>query len=88
MCRWHANKAADIAGEANDNVTRAAVKRPRQSPSLEELLDDDLKRESRHAQQHQVNDIIDLGYSAPKVLKLSMLSDSLRNRFPHAAYSS
>jgi hypothetical protein len=88
MCRWHANKAADIAGEANNNVTRAAVKRPRQSPSLEELLDDDLKRESRHAQKHQVNDIIDLGYITPKVLKLSMLSDSLRNRFPHAAYSS
>ena len=86
-CRWHANKAANIVGETN-KVTRAAVKRPRQSPSLEELLDDDLMRESRHAQQHQVNDIIDLGYSIHKVLKLSMLSDSLRNRFPHAARNS
>ena len=86
-CRWHANKAANIVGETN-KVTRAAVKRPRQSPSLEELLDDDIMRESRHAQQHQVNDIIDLGYSTHKVLKLSMLPDSLRNRFPHAARNS
>ena len=87
-CQRHANKAASSKAEEKCNkVARKASKRPLMSASLEQLLDDDLRRESNDA-KNQYDGIIDLGYSARKALKLGMIPQSLRERFPHATSSS
>ena len=38
---------------------------------------------NENAQTHKFDGIIELGYSAPKALRLGMIPQSLRERFPH-----
>ena len=64
-------------------ITSNAHKMPLAFASLNELLDDDLKRDSKSAKWHQDDDIIDLGKStaSQSVLKPGMIPAILRKRF-------
>ena len=78
------------AGDNPNTVASKASKRPLQPASFEQMLDDDLKRESKIAKKHPCDDIIELGYEAPaqRVLKLGMIPLKLRERFDLATSSS
>ena len=85
-CARHACKAAHPqckAGGYHDTVASKASKRPLLNASFEQILDDDLRRESKYVRKLPCDDIIDLGYRAPqdRVLKLSMIPPILRERF-------
>ncbi len=84
-CLRHALKAAHNKASVNRKIVASkASKRPLLNASLEQLLDDDLRRESKSARKQPYDGIIELGYSAPKdkVLKLGMIPPTLRERFP------
>ena len=89
-CQRHALKAASTKADAKCNtVARKASKRPLLSANIGQILDDDLKHESKLARKHPFDEIIDLGYAAPAIreLKLGMIPLILRERF-HLATSS
>ena len=76
------------AGDKDHIVVKKASKRLMQPLSVEQVLDDDLRRESKQAKKHPCDDIIDLGFAAPtnKELKLGMIPICLGERF-HLATS-
>ena len=90
-CKRHASKAAsNKADEIRYNtVARKASKRTLLSASYEQLLDDDLRRESIKAKKHRVDEVIDLGCAHyDRVRMLSLIPAKLRERFHLATNSS
>ena len=77
------------AGENPIIVASKASKRTLLSANIGQILDDDLKHESKLARKHPFDEIIDSGYTAPAIreLKLGMIPLILRERF-HLATSS
>ena len=71
--------------EITRNKSNKASKRKLENASLDEILDDDLRLESKHARCHQYDGIIDLGASSPQAIRLGMLPESLKLRFPNVA---
>ena len=89
-CKRHAMKAVSNTAGGNNLtiVARKASKRPLLSASYEQLLDDDLKRESHKARKQPCDAIIDLGSaSQDKARMLSLIPAKLRGRF-HLATNS
>ena len=88
-CFRHARKAhTRVEGkraEITRNKSNKASKRKLENASLDEILDDDLRLESKHARCHQYDGIIDLGASSPQTIRLGMLPESLKLRFPNVA---
>ena len=88
ICQRHAHKAANTSKAKGSRtiVTSKASKRPLHKATLEQLLDDDLKRESKFAKKQPYDGIINLGYYAPmgRALSLGMIPPRLRERFPDA----
>ena len=83
-CHRHAKQAAFTKAGGNDlnPVARKASKRLLMSGSYEQLLDDDLRRESIKAKKQPCDDIIDLGSaSTDNAHLLSLIPATLRERF-------
>ena len=84
---WHnCQKHAPIAAEKtvdnkHPNISGKASKRLLMSASPEELLDDDLKRESKFAKKHQSDEFIILEDSNGSRFTPGMLPQRLKDRF-------
>ena len=72
------------AGENHILVAGKASKRPLTYASVGQILDDDLRRESKKAKKLAEDDVISLEYNAPFALKPNMIPKSLRDRLPAA----
>ena len=75
------------AQEKPNQISRKASKRLLSNASVGQLLDDDLRRESKRAKQLVECDIITFECNAPlrgALLNPNMIPKSLRDRFPAA----
>ena len=92
---WHTcprhGHTQDPPYEAGGNLTtvaRKASKRQLLTANLEQILDDDLMRESKQAKKCPREDFIELGHTSPhnRVISIGMIPQVLRERF-HLASS-
>ena len=91
-CNRHARKVhprvEGKCAEISRNKSNKASKRPLENASLDEIRDDDLRLESKHARNYQYDGIIDLGTSSLQAIRLGMLPKRLKERFPNVASAS
>ena len=82
ICPRHSQNPPSKSDDTKIIVARKASKRLLSNASIGQILDDDLKRESKSAKKHFNEDNIELGFPvANRALKLGMIPQILRERF-------